>query len=134
MSLLNIIQFRRLGDERGSLISIESNKNISFDIKRIYYIYGTKNGVSRGYHAHRNLKQIIICVSGSCHLILDNGKERESVYLNDPTIGLLVESLIWHEMYEFSPDCILLVLANNFYDENDYIRDYATFVNEINDA
>lgn len=128
MALANLIHLSVLGDERGSLIALEGNKNIPFDIKRIYYIYGTKTGVSRGFHAHKALKQVAIAVSGSCHFILDNGVEREDILLNNPAQGLLIESFMWREMHDFSDDCVLMVLANQLYDEDDYIRNYDEFI------
>ena len=128
MSLINIIKFESLGDERGSLVALECNKNVPFDIKRVYYISVTEEGVSRGFHAHRNLKQIAVCVTGSCRFVLDNGKEKEEIILEGATNGLLIEDLIWREMHDFSSDCVLLVLASEYYDELDYIRDYQQFL------
>ncbi|MBJ2118824.1 MULTISPECIES: sugar 3,4-ketoisomerase [Proteus] len=129
MKLINTIDFNILGDERGSLISLEENKNIPFKIKRVYYIFGTKDGVSRGFHAHKELKQLAVCVRGSCRFIMDNGKKREELILDKPNIGLLINPMQWHEMHDFSEDCIIIVLANNYYDESDYIRDYDSFIN-----
>ncbi|MFJ7825274.1 sugar 3,4-ketoisomerase [Psychrobacillus sp. NPDC096623] len=127
-SLFQKMTFKIHGDERGSLISLESLKNIPFDIKRIYYIFDTKPDVVRGLHAHKNLKQVLICTSGSCKIRLDNGFEENIFNLNNASEGILIESLVWREMYDFSPDCVLMVLANENYDENDYIRDYKTFL------
>ncbi|MER0432385.1 sugar 3,4-ketoisomerase [Aeromonas caviae] len=132
MALANLIHLPVLGDDRGSLIALEGNKNIPFDIKRIYYIYGTKTGVSRGFHAHKALKQVAIAVSGSCRFILDDGIEREDILLNDPAQGLLIESFMWREMHDFSDDCVLMVLANQLYDEDDYIRNYDEFISLTN--
>jgi dTDP-4-dehydrorhamnose 3,5-epimerase-like enzyme len=132
MSLINIIKFESLGDERGSLVALECNKSIPFDIKRVYYISVTEEGVSRGFHAHRNLKQIAVCVTGSCRFVLDNGKEKEEVILEGATNGLLIEDLMWREMHDFSSDCVLLVLASEHYDELDYIRDYDVFMQIVN--
>ncbi|QBF27926.1 WxcM-like domain-containing protein [Pseudomonas tructae] len=128
MSLIKWIDFQILGDERGSLVSIEQGKVIPFEIKRIYYLYHTGEGVSRGYHAHRQLKQVAICVSGKCRMILDNGTVREEVWLDCPTKGLLIESMMWREMHDFSADCVLLVIASHLYDESDYIRNYQQFI------
>jgi len=129
MSLAKWIDFQALGDHRGELVALEIGhaKNVPFDIKRVYYIYRTANGVSRGYHAHKDLKQVAICVSGSCKMLLDNGLVREEVLLDTPTKGLLIESMVWREMHEFSDDCVLMVLASEHYDESDYIRDYQEF-------
>lgn len=127
MSLLKIIDFPQLGDERGSLISLETSKQIPFDIKRIYYIYGTEKDVARGFHAHKQLKQVAVCVAGKCRMILDDGKNREEMWLDSPAKGLLIEDMVWREMHDFSEDCVLLVLASEHYDEADYIRDYEEF-------
>ena len=130
MKLIKTISFKSLGDERGSLVSLEGNKSVPFDIKRVYYIFGTKEGISRGFHAHRNLKQVAVCVIGSCRFILDNGNQRDEVVLDKSTTGLLIDNLIWREIYDFSPDCVLMVLASKHYDENDYIRSYSDFLKE----
>lgn len=116
------------GDDRGQLIAIEQQKDLPFDIKRVYYIYDTKAGVRRGFHAHRNLEQILVCVHGSCKILLDNGKEQETVVLDDPSDGLYIANNMWREMFDFSPDAVLLVLASEYYDEADYIRNYEDFL------
>ncbi len=125
------MNFQTLGDERGSLIAIEEGYNAPFEIKRVYYIFDTKKGVIRGYHAHINLKQIAIAVKGSCTFVIDNGKKREEILLDNPNKGLLIEGLIWREMKDFSEDCVLLVIASEHYDENDYIRDYQKFIDKV---
>lgn len=129
MSLVKWINFQSLGDARGSLVALEigMEKAVPFDIKRVYYIYETGKGVSRGFHAHRNLKQVAICVAGKCRMVLDNGKQRVETWMSSPTRGLLIESMVWREMHDFSDDCILLVLASEHYDETDYIRNYDEF-------
>ncbi|ECE3715450.1 WxcM-like domain-containing protein, partial [Salmonella enterica] len=124
---VQLIPLQVHGDERGTLISLERDKNIDFEIRRVYYIFDTKQGVVRGFHAHKNLKQLIIPVRGSCRFILDDGYERVSILLDNPSQGLLVNSLIWREMSDFSDDCVLMILASNEYDESDYIRDYEVF-------
>lgn len=131
MSLIKWIDFQILGDERGSLVALERGTSVPFEIRRVYYIYRTESGVSRGYHAHRNLKQLAICVSGSCRMVLDNGVIREEVRMDCPTKGLLIENLIWREMHDFSSDCILLVLASQNHDELDYVRSYSDFIELI---
>lgn len=122
-----LLNFRTLGDERGSLIAIEEGYDTPFEIKRIYYIFDTKHGVERGFHAHINLKQIAIAVKGSCTFVLDDGERREDIKLDNPNQGLFIEGLIWREMKDFSSDCVVLVLASEHYDENDYIRCYNKF-------
>ncbi|WP_404836776.1 sugar 3,4-ketoisomerase [Aeromonas media] len=128
MELIKLIDFPVLGDERGSLFALEGNKHIPFDIKRVYYIYGTQEGVARGFHAHKELQQVAICLKGSCRFVMDNGAEKSDVVLNSPSQGLLIDTMQWHEMYDFSSDCILLVLASDVYDEADYIRSYDDFL------
>lgn len=131
MTLINTIEFLELGDERGSLVSLEENKNIPFDIKRVYYIFGTKVNVSRGFHAHKKLRQLAVCVKGACTIKMDDGYNIESITLDSPTQGLLIEAMQWHEMSDFSEDCVLIVLANDCYEESDYIRDYKQFLKEV---
>jgi len=120
--------FQPHGDERGQLVALEEFKDIPFEIKRVYYMYDTLLNVTRGFHAHKNLKQILICIHGSCKIRLDNGKEKKVVPLEKPYEGLFVDNNIWREMYDFSEDAVLLVLASELYDENDYIRDYDEFL------
>ncbi len=131
---VKLVSFKTLGDERGSLIALEEDYNTPFAIKRVYYIFDTKEDVRRGYHAHIDLKQIAICVKGSCTFVIDNGKSKEEIRLSSPNQGLLIEGLIWREMYDFSPDCVLLVLASEHYNEDDYIRDYDNFIKEVQNA
>jgi len=126
-----MVDFQVLGDDRGSLVALESGKEVPFSIKRIYYIFGTSQGVARGFHAHKALKQVAFCVSGSCRFVLDDGKKEKEVILNSPNQGLLIEHMVWHEMYDFSEDCVLMVLASEHYDEADYIRDYDEFINAV---
>lgn len=125
--------FKSHGDERGQLIALEEMKNIPFVIKRVYYMYDTVQGVTRGYHAHKSLQQILICVHGSCKIRLDDGKEKKVVTLNSPDEGLYVSNVIWREMFDFSPDAVLMVLASELYDEEDYIRNYDEFLSYINE-
>jgi len=125
---IKTINFPIKGDSRGSLIALEGNKDIPFEIKRVYYIFDTKKDVIRGHHAHKTLEQVLICVSGSCTIVLDDGKERSEVLLDKPNIGLYVGPNMWREMKDFTPDAVLLVLASDLYDEADYIRDYSEFL------
>ena len=129
---IKMIPFQIHGDERGSLIALEENKNIPFMVKRVYYMFDTKQGVHRGFHAHKTLKQILFCPSGACTILLDSGSEKGHVRLDKPTEGLYLESGIWREMYDVTPDAVLMVLASDYYDESDYIRDYSEFLNYIN--
>ena len=116
------------GDDRGQLVAIEEFKDIPFVVKRIYYIYDTQNGVRRGFHAHKKLEQILICVHGSCKIHLDNGTETEEVLLDKPFEGLYISNNMWREMYDFSEGAVLLVLASELYTEADYIRNYDEFL------
>jgi dTDP-4-dehydrorhamnose 3,5-epimerase-like enzyme len=127
MSICKLYNFPQLGDKRGSLVALDKLSGIPFEIKRVYYVYGTKAGVARGFHAHKKLHQIAVCISGSCLMVLDNGIDRESIAMNSSTIGIDLPPMLWHEMHDFSDDCILLVVSCDYYDEDDYIRDYDRF-------
>ncbi|WP_343569913.1 WxcM-like domain-containing protein [Acinetobacter sp.] len=131
MSLVKLIDLPSFGDERGGLVAIESNQSIPFDVKRLYYIFNTSQK-PRGFHAHIDLKQVAICLKGSCRFILDNGSTKEEVVLDNPTQGLVIEGLIWREMHDFSEDCVLLVLASEHFTEQDYIRNYDEFLCVVN--
>ena len=120
--------FQPHGDERGMLVALEEIKDIPFRIKRVYYMYDTAKNVIRGKHAHKKLQQILLCVNGSCKIMLDNGYEKKEVQLEKPYEGLYVASNMWREMYDFEPGTVLIVLASDMYDENDYIRDYDAFL------
>ncbi|MBP5582016.1 MAG: WxcM-like domain-containing protein [Ruminococcus sp.] len=122
------VRFQPHGDDRGQLIALEESKEIPFHVKRVYYIYDTKSGVRRGFHAHKKLEQILVCVHGSCKIMLDDGEERADVLLDKPYEGLYISNDTWREMYDFSSDAVLLVLASELYDESDYIRNYDEFL------
>ena len=123
--------FEEHGDERGQLVALEENKDIPFEIRRVYYMYDTTEGVTRGKHAHKNLEQILICIHGSCKVMLDDGRDKQTVLLDKPNEGLYVSNVMWREMYDFSPDAVLMVLASQLYDESDYIRNYDEFLKFI---
>ena len=125
---IKIINFQQHGDERGMLVALEEAKEIPFNIRRVYYIYGTAPNVRRGYHAHKKLEQILICVSGSCTIHLDDGNITKEIILQEPYEGLYISNGIWREMYDFSENAVLLVLASELYDEPDYIRDYQEYI------
>lgn len=120
--------FQPHGDERGQLVALEEFKDIPFEIKRVYYMYDTAPRVTRGYHAHKSLEQILICIHGSCKIRLDNGREKKIVPLEKPYEGLYVSNNMWREMFDFSEDAVLMVLASDYYREEDYIRDYEEFL------
>jgi len=121
-------------DARGSLVSLEQGGQVGFPIERVYYLFGTKIGAERGFHAHKELRQLAICVSGACTFVLDDGEARQEVRLERPDRGLSIGSMVWREMRDFTPDCVLLVLASAKYDESDYIRDYDAFLSATKSA
>lgn len=129
---VQFLSFKTFADERGSLITLEGNKNIPFRINRVYYIFDVLSHIRRGLHAHKELKQLLICVNGNCKVFVTDGAEAKDYVLNSPSQGLFIGSMVWREMYDFSSDCVLLVLASEYYDENDYIKNYDEFLNEIN--
>ena len=131
-NLVEWIELPALGDERGALVALEGNKTVPFTIKRVYYLFGTKSGVARGFHAHKALKQVATCITGQCKMLLDNGIEKAEVWLDSPVKSIVIDDMVWHEMHEFSPNCVLLVLASELYDEADYIRDYSDFIARVN--
>jgi dTDP-4-dehydrorhamnose 3,5-epimerase-like enzyme len=128
-----IIEFKDLGDERGNLVVIEGEgRDIPFDIKRVFYIYGSDSEVVRGQHANRETEFLLVNVGGTSKVRIDNGRESEIVELNRPGMGLYLPPMLWKDMYDFSPDSILLVLASRHYDAGEYIRDYDAYIEEMN--
>ena len=125
------VSFPPHGDSRGQLVALEEMKEIPFEVKRIYYMYDTACDAVRGKHAHRALEQILICVHGNCKVRLDDGNTKEIVVLDKPYEGLYIKNDIWREMFDFSDDAVLMVIASELYDESDYIRDYDTFLEEV---
>jgi len=124
----NLLSFSVIGDERGNLVALEELKNVPFPIKRIYYLYDLQRNFPRGFHAHKELQQVLICIKGSCNVLLDNGQVKQSYHLNQPHITLFIDRMIWREMHDFSNDCVLIVIASDYYDEDDYIRNYCDFI------
>lgn len=131
MNNVSISYFCKHGDQRGQLIALEEHREIPFQVKRVYYIFDTGTNVRRGFHAHKSLQQMLICVHGSCKVLLDDGKEKVNVLLDNPDMGLYISNAIWREMYDFSKDAVLLVLASELYNENDYIRNYNDFLQYV---
>lgn len=124
-----IIEFADLGDERGNLVVIEGDgMDIPFEIKRVFYIYGSDAEVIRGQHANRETEFLLVNVSGTSKVRIDNGTESEVILLNRPRMGLYLSSMVWKDMYDFSADSVLLVLASRHYDASEYIRDYADYL------
>lgn len=118
-------------DKRGKLIALESNRNLPFAIKRVYYIYDTLPDEERGFHAHKQLEQLVVAMDGACEFVLDDGQKRESVWLNRPDVGLYIGKNMWREMRNFSYGCKLMILASDYYDESEYIRDYDEFLKAV---
>lgn len=127
MKNTKMIQFKDYYDYYGHLTPLEALKDIPFEFKRVYYITRVGSEVRRGFHSHRELQQVLICVSGSVKIMIKTPEEEETVLLNDPSKGLYIGPMIWREMYDFSEHAVLLVLASKYYDVSDYIRDYAQY-------
>ena len=127
-----LIEFVDLGDERGNLVVIEGEgRDIPFDIKRVFYIYGSDSEVVRGQHANRETEFLLVNVSGNSKVKVDNGVESEIIELNKPRMGLYLSTMLWKDMYDFSEDSVLLVLASKHYDAGEYIRNYEDYLAEI---
>lgn len=129
-----IISLKKIRDQRGNISVIEGNVDVPFEIKRVYYIYDVPEGEYRGAHAHRKLKQLIVAVSGSFDVLVDDGKERKTFSLNRPYEGLYVPEMVWREMNNFSLGSVCLVLASEIYGESDYIRNYGEFFNTVRET
>jgi dTDP-4-dehydrorhamnose 3,5-epimerase-like enzyme len=128
--MYKIINFKIHGDHNGSLVAVEGGLDIPFEIKRVYYIWGTAKNTIRGGHSHFDLSQVIVAIRGSCDFSLDNGKSKTQVCLNSPSQGIFIKKNIWREFTNFSRDCVLMVLASHHYDESDYIRNYDEFLDQ----
>ncbi len=126
-----IIDLPKITDPRGNLTFIEGERHVPFDIKRVYYLYDVPGGAERGGHAHRNLHQLIVAMSGSFDVVLDDGAERRRFHLNRSYYGLYVCPMIWRELDNFSSGSVCMALASNLYDEADYYRDYNEFVRDL---
>lgn len=125
------ISFQKHGDDRGNLVVAEYGKEFPFTVKRVYYIYGVDGDKKRGFHSHRNLEQVYIAIHGSCKVTLTDGTDTQTVTLSDPSEGLYIGHNVWREIYDFSEDGVLLVLASEVYKESDYIRSYEEFLKEL---
>lgn len=127
-----ILEFDEFGDERGSLVVAEGGgQDIPFEIKRVFYMYGSDPAIVRGQHANRKTEFVLINVSGTSKVKVDNGVEQAVIELNRPRMGLYLKTMLWKDMYDFSPDSVLLVLASEHYDGGEYIRDYEEYLKEI---
>ncbi len=128
MKKVKVLNLKSISDERGNLVPIEACEDIPFEIKRVYYITNVPEGSVRGCHAHKFLKQVLICLNGSVKIRLDNGKEKETFILDNNYTAIYAESLIWCEMFDFTNNTVLLVLASEHYDKLDYIGNYEEFI------
>jgi len=126
-----VLRFNQKGDERGHLVVLEGLKDIPFEIKRIFYIYGSDEGVIRGRHSNRESEFVLINVSGTSKVLIDDGHNRTVVELKEPHTGIYLPKMVWKEMYDFSKDSVLLVLSNTNYDSSEYVRDYDEFIREM---
>lgn len=131
LSDCRIVELPKISDPRGNLSFIEGDQHVPFEIKRVYYLYDVPGGEARGGHAHRKLQQLIIAMSGSFDVVLDDGFERKTVCLNRSYQGLYLSSMIWRELVNFSSGAVCVVLASEYYDEDDYYRDYDAFLADV---
>jgi len=135
MNKVQMLEFPQKGDERGHLVIVEGLKDIPFDIKRVFYIYGSEHEVIRGNHANRDSEFVLINVAGTSKVKVKDGEGNEAIYcLNRPHTGIYLPTMVWKEMYDFSEDSVLLVLASTHYDAEEYIRDYDDFKNRVNES
>lgn len=132
MNKVKMLDFPQRGDERGHLVIAEGEKDVPFEIKRVFYIYGSDAEVVRGQHANRESEFVLINVAGTSKVKVKDGEGNEAIFcLNRPHTGIYLPTMVWKDMYDFSPDSVLLVLASTHYDANEYIRNYDDFVKEI---
>ena len=134
MGKCRLIDFPKIADFRGNLSFVEENRQIPFYIKRIYYLYDVPSGATRGGHAHKKLQQIVIALSGSFDVVLDDGVNRKYYFLNRPHYGLYISPGIWRELENFSSNSVALSLVSEIYDESDYVRDYEVFRKMVRDG
>lgn len=132
--MYKILTLKDLGDERGKLVVVEGEKDIPFEIKRVFYIYGSDSTVIRGQHANLNSEFVLINVAGKSKVKVTNGKDEAIIDLDKPMKGVYLPKMVWKEMYDFSPDSVLLVLTNTYYDAKEYIRDYKDYLNIVKNA
>lgn len=130
MKNVEIMNFQEISDSRGKLIPLEYPSQLPYEIKRIYYICNVSEGERRGFHSHRDLEQILIAISGKVKILVKTPYEEETIELNDNSKGLYIGPMVWREMFDFSEDAVLLVLASHQYDENDYIRNWTDYLKE----
>lgn len=129
----SIVKLPKVHNRAGNITALENNKNLPFEVKRIYYLYDIPGGEDRGGHAHKELQQYIIAVSGAFDILIDDGTNKKVIHLDRPDIGLHIVSGIWRELVNFSSGAVCLVLASHKYNEHDYLRDYNDFLNYLNE-
>ena len=132
--LVQLVDIPYRGDDRGGLSVAELGGALPFPVRRSYWIHGTKPGVSRGFHAHKKLRQLCVCVAGSVKVRLFDGQREESIVLDSPASGLLIGPGLWREMHDFSPDCVLMIFTDSEYNEADYIRDRDQFIRHVHSS
>jgi len=130
----DVIDLPVISDPRGDLTFIEGNRHVPFDIRRVYYLYNVPVDAERGGHAHKELEQVVFALSGSFRLSVDDGKRKSEFWLRNPRQGVLIRSMVWREMDRFSQGAVCMVLASRPYEESDYIRDYDTFLNAVQEG
>lgn len=133
MDKVKLLELPKISDPRGNLTFVENSRHVPFDIKRVFFLYDIPTAADRGAHAHKKLEQVIICLSGSFDVALDNGREQERIHLNRPWQGLYVPPMVWASEINFDPGSVCLVLASDLYDEADYYRNYDEFLQAVND-
>lgn len=132
MERCRILNFKELGDDQGNLVAIEDNKEVPFDIKRVFYLYGTNKTMVRGKHANRNSQFVLINVAGSSKVRICYGdNDTEIISLSKPRMGIYIPRMVWKEMYDFSVDSVILCLTDTHYDPEEYIRDYSQYLREL---
>lgn len=134
LSRCRLIDLPKISDPRGNLTFIEGGRHLPFDIKRVYYLYDVPGGAERGGHAHKALHQLLIAMSGSFDVVLDDGRDKKRFHLNRSYYGLYICPMIWREMDNFSSGSVCLVLASEIYDENDYYRHYTEYMNTVRES
>ena len=129
-----LIELPRVPDARGNLTFVESGRHVPFDIKRVYYLYDVPGGASRAGHAHKHLQQVLIAMSGSFDVLIDDGASKNKIHLNRSYFGLYIPSMVWREIDNFSSGAVCMALASEFYDESDYLRTYSAFAESVHRA
>jgi dTDP-4-dehydrorhamnose 3,5-epimerase-like enzyme len=133
LNRIKLIDLPKISDPRGNLTFVEGRNHITFSIERVYYLYDVPGGAERGGHAHKELEQLIIAMSGSFDVVLTDGTEKKRFHLNRSYCGLYVPNMLWRELDNFSSGAVCMVLASNTYDEADYYRDFTTYLDALND-